>query len=174
MDWMNQIGGVLKQYEANAAGAEPGQEVQSHFDDVAKAAPAGTLAEGLAAAFRSDQTPAVGEMVSTLFSKSTAEQKAGLLNQLIGAVNPGTLTQILSSGGASGLTGLLPGANVTPEQAQQIPPDVVQQIATHAEKSSPSVVDSLSSFYAQHSTLVKTLGGTALTIALAKIAERQK
>jgi hypothetical protein len=42
------------------------------------------------------------------------------------------------------------------------------------EKSDPSIVDKASAFYAQHSALVKTLGGAALTIALAKVAERQK
>src|SRR5260370_20148711 len=57
-------------------------------------------------------------------------------------------------------------------QAQQIPPVVVQQLADHAEKTNPSIVDSLSNSYAQHTTLVKTLGGGAVTIALAKIAER--
>ena len=63
---------------------------------------------------------------------------------------------------------------LTASQAQQIPPVVVQQLADHAEKANPSIVDSLSNFYAQHATLVKTLGGGALTIALAKIAERQQ
>jgi hypothetical protein len=47
-------------------------------------------------------------------------------------------------------------------------------IKRSAEKTNPSIVDSLSNFYAQHATLVKTLGGGALTIALAKIAERQQ
>jgi hypothetical protein len=50
----------------------------------------------------------------------------------------------------------------------------VQQLAAHAEKANPSIVDSLSSFYAQHGTLMKTLGGAALTVALAKVAERQR
>jgi hypothetical protein len=31
-----------------------------------------------------------------------------------------------------------------------------------------------SEFYAQHSTLVKTLGSAALAVALAKVAERQR
>jgi hypothetical protein len=35
-------------------------------------------------------------------------------------------------------------------------------------------VDKASAFYAQHTTLVKTLGGAALSIALAKVAEWQK
>jgi hypothetical protein len=50
----------------------------------------------------------------------------------------------------------------------------VQQMAAHAEKADPSIVDKASAFYAQHATLVKTLGGAALSIALVKVAERQK
>jgi hypothetical protein len=63
---------------------------------------------------------------------------------------------------------------LTPEQAQQLSPEAVQQLAAHAEKTNPSVIDSISNFYAQHTTLVKTLGGAALTVALAKVAERQR
>jgi hypothetical protein len=63
---------------------------------------------------------------------------------------------------------------ITPEPAQNISPEAVQQLATQAHTANPSLVDSVSAFYAQHSTLVKTLGGTALTIALAKVAERQR
>ena len=66
------------------------------------------------------------------------------------------------------------GAQLTPEQAQKISPEVVQQLGAHAEKSNPSIIDSVSSFYAQHAGLVKTLGGAALTVALAKVAERQR
>jgi hypothetical protein len=62
---------------------------------------------------------------------------------------------------------------LTPEQAQKLSPEVVQQLATHAQNSNPSVVESLSHFYAQHTTLIKTLGGAALAVALAKVAERQ-
>jgi hypothetical protein len=51
---------------------------------------------------------------------------------------------------------------------------MVQQMAAHAEKANPSIIESCSAFYAQHATLVKTLGGAALTIAMAKVAERQK
>jgi hypothetical protein len=66
------------------------------------------------------------------------------------------------------------GAQLTPDQAQKVPPEVVQELGAHAEKANPSIIDSLSSFYAQHSSLVKTLGGAALTVALAKVAERQR
>jgi hypothetical protein len=77
------------------------------------------------------------------------------------------------AGGVTSLPGS-EGQQITPDQAQAVSPEVVQQLAIHAEKSDPSIVDKASAFYAQHSTLVKTLGGAALTIALAKVAERQR
>ena len=88
-------------------------------------------------------------------------------------MGPAALAQV--AGGALS-TRLLGSAaqQVTPDQAQAVSPEVVQQLATHAEKSDPTIVDKASAFYAQHSSLVKTLGGAALTIALAKVAERQR
>ena len=92
MPWMDQVGSLLKQYTGGAAtAAAPAPDVNAHFDQVAAAAPAGTLAAGLAAAFHSDQTPAFGSMLSGLFAKSTGEQKAGLLNQLMANVTPAML-----------------------------------------------------------------------------------
>jgi hypothetical protein len=35
------------------------------------------------------------------------------------------------------------------------------KVGSHSEKANPSIVDSLSNFYAQHTTLIKTLGGGA-------------
>jgi methylmalonyl-CoA mutase cobalamin-binding subunit len=61
---------------------------------------------------------------------------------------------------------------ITPEQAQQVSPEAVQQIAAQAKQANPSIVDGVSSFYAEHTTLCKTLGGAALSIALAKVAQR--
>jgi hypothetical protein len=63
---------------------------------------------------------------------------------------------------------------LAPEQAQQIPTDAVREIAAQAEKQDPSIIDQIGSFYAEHPTLVKTLGGAALSIALAKLAQRQQ
>jgi hypothetical protein len=171
MSLFDQLGNVLKQYSGsstpNAANAT------EHFDQVAQAAPPNVIAEGLSAVFRSDQTPAFGNLVSGLFSQSNGEQKAGVLNHLIASVGPSTVAQ-LAGGGM--LASLLEGGTkeITPQQTQNISPELVQQIATHAEKADPSIVDKASAFYAQHTTLVKTLGGAALSIALAKVAERQK
>jgi hypothetical protein len=112
-------------------------------------------------------------MLSTLFNNSTGDQKAGMINHLLSSVSPSILTQVLSGAGLAGLVGAS-APQLTPEQAQKLSPEAVQQLATHAQNTNPSVVESVSNFYAQHTTLVKTLGGAALTIALAKVAERQR
>jgi hypothetical protein len=171
MSLIDQVSNVLKQYAGNATPNTA--NATEHFDQVAQSAPQSAIAEGISAAFHSDQTPAFGNLVSTLFSQSSGDQKAGILNHLVAAVGPGTLAQ-LAGGGA--LASLLGGgsAQVTPQQAESVSPELVQQIAAHAEKADPSIVDKASAFYAQHTTLVKTLGGAALSIALAKVAERQK
>jgi hypothetical protein len=172
MPWMDQVGSLLKQYTSGGAAAAtaPAQDVNAHFDQVAAAAPCSAIAEGLAAAFHSDQTPAFGNMLSGLFVNSTGEQKAGLLNQLMANVTPAMLSSIA---GGAGLAGLMKGGGpITPEQAQQVSPEAVQQIAARAKQANPSIVDSVSSFYAEHTTLCKTLGGAALSIALAKVAQR--
>jgi len=55
-----------------------------------------------------------------------------------------------------------------------VPPEAVEELAAHAEKEDPSIIDSISNFYAEHPTLVKGLGAAALTVALAKIAQSQQ
>jgi hypothetical protein len=175
MSWTDKVGSLLRQYTSGgaAAAAQTAPDVHSHFDEVAQAAPTSAIAEGLTAAFNSDKTPAFGQMLSTLFNNSTGDQKAGLVNHLLSSVSPGILAQVMSGAGLAGLVGA-GTPHLTPEQAQQIPPEAVQQLATHAQNANPSVVETVSNFYAQHTTLVKTLGGAALTVALAKVAERQR
>lgn len=190
MNWMNQIGDLLQQYN----GADPQRApdtVHDDFDQLARNAPPNALADGLSAAFRSDQTPAFGNMVSQMFANGSGQQRASLLNTLLRTVGPTVLAQVLSrggGGGGGGLAGLLGGGGlaglggllggggapeVTPEQAEQVSPEEVAQIAEQAERQDPSIIDRVSDFYSQQPTLVKTLGAAALTIALAKIADRQ-
>jgi hypothetical protein len=171
MSFLDEVGNVLKQYSAGTP--QNTANATEHFDQVAQAAPPNVIADGLSAVFHSDQTPAFGNLVGSLFSQSNGDQKAGMLNQLLASVGPGVLAQL---GGGGMLASLLGGGapQVTPQQAQSISPELVQQLAAHAEKADPSIVDKASAFYAQHTGLVKTLGGAALSIALAKVAERQK
>jgi hypothetical protein len=160
---------ILNQYR-NASAATPPPNVEEHYSQVAQNAPSSFLAGGLTEAFRSDQTPSFGEMLRTLFSNSNGQQRAGILNQLIGSVGP----NLLQSGGLGSLAGLLQGGQntVTPEQANQVSPDAVQQLAEHAQKRNPSVVEQASSFYSQHPTLVKTLGAGALALIMSHLSRK--
>lgn len=165
------LGGLLEQYVSGAAGAN---QVADHFHQVAENAPADAVSEGLATAFRSDQTPPFADMVAQLFSHGDPQQRAGMLSQLLGSLGPAAMAALNSSGALAGLTGQ--GANpaagtVTPDAASQVTPDQVKAIADHAEQHNPGIVDQMSGFYAQHPGLVKTLGGAALAIAMKKIAE---
>jgi hypothetical protein len=176
MDWMNQLNGVLQQYNGAQAAQSPAN-VNDDFDQFAQAAPPSAVADGLSAAFRSEQTPPFGQMIGQLFGQSNGTQRASILNTLIAALGPTIVSQVLAraGGGASGLAGILGGGQreVTPEEAAQVPPEAVQQVADAAEQRDPSVIDTISNVYAQHPTLIKTLGAAALTIALANIASRQ-
>ena len=92
------------------------------------------------------------------------------LNTLLSALGP----SMLASGGLSSLAGLLRGGNnVTPEQAEQVPPETIQQLAEHAEKKDPSIVDRASAFYAQHPTLVKALGAGSLALIMSHLSGKQ-
>lgn len=65
----------------------------------------------------------------------------------------------MSLAGGGALASLLgAGKQITPSQAQAVSPEMVQQLASHAEKADPSVIDKASSFYAQHPNLIRTLG----------------
>jgi hypothetical protein len=62
---------------------------------------------------------------------------------------------------------------LTPEQAEQLSSEAVKQLATHMQNVNPSVVESMSNFYAQHTMLIKTLQEVTLSVALAKVAENR-
>lgn len=139
------------------------------FNQVAQNAPSDVLAKGLAGAFASDQTPAIGNMVGQLFSQSSGAQQAGVLNQLIAALGPG-----VAGGLAGGVLGnvLSPGqTQVTADQAAQLTPQQVQDVVNHADQVHPGVADVLGQFYAQHRGLINTLGGIAATVAMMKMKD---
>jgi hypothetical protein len=167
------IGNLLKQY-LGATPAQSSPEVDQHFQQAAQVAPHEALSHGLAEAFRSDQTPPFGQMLAQLFAQSSPQQQAAILTQLFSTLGPGVLSSLAAAGGAGNLAALSAGgqSQVTPQQATQVSPQAVQQLASQAEQTNPSIIDVMSSFYAQHPGLVKTLGGGALTLIMAKMAER--
>lgn len=154
------------------AGGDNIDDVDARFDEVAQQASPDELGAGLAEALRSDQTPPMGEMVSELFGRSSSTQQAGLLNQILATLGPALAGAL--GGGALGRV-LRPGqTEVTPEQATKVSQRDISDIVTSAEKERPDVVDQLSRYYAQHSGLIKTLGSTALLIALARMRKNAR
>lgn len=170
------LSGLLQQYLGHSA-EQPAPNAADHYEQVAQNASPELVSKGLAEAFRSDQTPPFGQMVGQLFGQANPQQQAGMLNQLLSALGPTAMAALTQRGVLGGLPGQVGGGSsggISPQQAEKVTPDQVQQIADHAQQHNPGVVDQMSDFYAQHSGLVKTLGGAALTIALAKIANNMK
>ena len=162
---------ILNQYANNPTASS--SVARDHFDTVAREAPPDAMRQGLADAFRAESTPPFGEMVGTMFGQSNPEQRAGALNQLLRSLGPGILSAL--GGGILGRMSTPSNAgppSLTPEQASQLSPEQVQEIATRAEQHDPSVLDRIAGYYAEHPQLVKTLGSAALAIALAGVANR--
>ena len=162
------LGNLLNQYLGGGANANPAQ-AENDFDHVAQNSPFAALAQGVTQALRSDQTPPFSQMVGQMFSNGNPEQRAGMLNQLLSNINPGVLSSV-----AGGLFGNLAGgdqAKVSPEQAAQLSPEQVQELAAKAEQQNPGIVERMGDFYAQHPTLIKTIGGAALAVALGAMAK---
>ena len=163
---------ILQQYANNIAGSAP-HNAPEHFDEVSAAASPEILGEGVADAFRSDNTPPFAEMVGQMFGQSNPQQQAGVLNQLLRSVGPGVMSAL--AGGILGRMSAPSSAGppqLTPQQASQVTPEQVQEIANRAEQHDPGVLDKVGGFYAEHPQLVKTLGSAALAIALAGVASR--
>lgn len=167
MSWMNMLGGLVGQF---AGGQVTPEHAENNFEQIASMLPSGALSQGLAAAFNSSETPAFGQLAAQLFGNSNPDQKAGLLNTLLSAAGPA-----LAGGAGASLLGQLAGGGqrpLSPDEADQVSPEIVQQMAAHAEKHDSSIVDTVSNFYSEHPTLVKTLGGAVLAVALGKLANR--
>ena len=169
MGLIEELGGLMNQY---AAGNATSEDVHSAYDQVAHTVPRSQLADGISHAFQSDQTPPFEQMVSNLFGQSSPDQKAGLLNQILGALGPNAAQVLAGSGALGGLGGILSGGAVTPQQAQQVPPQTVEVLAQQAAKKDPTIMDKAAGFYAQHPTLVKAIGAGALALLLSKMSRR--
>jgi hypothetical protein len=193
------FGRILEQYsDASAQSNQP--QVEQDFDHIAQHADPDMLEQGLSHAFRSDQTPPFGNMVGQMFGQADAGQRAGMLNQLIGALGPAVIGSMLGgraggmggmgAGGLGGLGGLLGGLlgggaavgnagmqqmpQLSPQDAEQLSPEEVQELATQAEQQNPGIIDQMSRYYAQNPQLFKALGGAALAVALGQIAQRRR
>jgi hypothetical protein len=164
MGLLDDVKGMLTQY---ASGTAPSGDAGTHFQQVAQAVDAGTLAQGIAAAMRSSDTPPFAQLVSQLFASGSNDQKLAMLTTLMSSVTPEQRAQ---------LTSLIPGLGSisSASGAAAISPNMIQTLAQHVESHDAGIVDRMSALYAAHPTLVKTLGSAAMMIAMRKIAEHHQ
>jgi len=169
MSWVDSIKEMMENAGASAGAAQAPSipNPEQTFQQAAQQAPPQTVGAGLAEAFRSNQTPSFPEMVSTLFSHSNPDQRVGLLTRLMGAAGPAAL-----SGPLAGLLRGNSSGQVTAQQASQVSPQAVQQLAQHAQNANPSIMDEVGNFYSQHPQVVTALGGLALSIAIQHMVRR--
>ena len=163
MSIFDNMGRIIEQTKTGAASEA---DVHEAYDQVAATAPQSALSDALSHAFRAEHTGPFPTMVAKLYNQSNPQQRAGLLDTLLAKVDSPQRTAVL---------GAIPAANatqVTPEQAQQVQPYQVEKLAEHAQQKDPTIVDEVSSFYAQHPQLVKTLGVAALGLVLSRMGSR--
>jgi hypothetical protein len=163
MGLLDNLTGMLAQY---ASGSAPAGDASAHFEQVAQSVDSGTVAQGISAALRSDQTPPFAQLASQLFASGSGDQKMAMINTLLSSVSPEQRAQ---------LSALIPGlgatSSVTSAQAAAISPTALQTLAQHVEQHDAGIVDKMSALYAAHPTLVKTLGTAAMMIAMRRIAQ---
>ncbi|HEX7795825.1 MAG TPA: hypothetical protein VF456_15790 [Vicinamibacterales bacterium] len=164
MAFLNDLKQMLSQY---TSGTAPSGDTAEHFQQVAQSVDRGTLAQGIAAVMRSDDTPPFSQLASQLFASGSGEQKLAMLTTLFASVPPDVRAQLSS---------MIPGLGevTSPAAAQAVSPDAVQQLAEHAEQHDVGIVDRMSALYAAHPGLIKTLGSAAMMIAMRTIAAHRQ
>jgi len=166
MGLFDSVTSLLSQY-APGSGATPVGDVAAHFQELSRSVDAATLAPGIAAAMRSDQTPPFPQLVSQLFSSASGEQKLAMLNTLASSASPQLRAQLSAL-----IPALATGSSLTAAQASAVSPAAIQSVTQHVEQHDASIVEKMSAVYAAHPTLVKTLGSAAMMLAMRTIAER--
>jgi hypothetical protein len=161
MDWTQQLGSMLQNY---ATGSADHQAAEQDFDHVAQHAPRETVAAGIAEAFPN--------MLSQLFGRTGGDGRATVLNTLVASLGPAVISRVLNKHGVSTANPIGQGP-IRPDEADHVPAEAVEELAAEAEKKDPSILDRVGDFYADQPGLVKTLGGLALAVAMAKVAQGQ-
>ena len=169
MDWTAQLGSMLQNY---ASGRADQQAAEQDFDHLAQHAPRDTVASGIAEAFRSDQTAPFPNMLSQLFTRSAGDQRATVLNTLVSTLGPACDLACAEQARRRDGQFHRAGCCSAPGSRSGAGGGGAGN-SSQAERTDPSVMDRISHFYADQPAIVKTLGGLALAVAMAKVAQGQ-
>ena len=170
MKWLETVTDIVNRYQAGNSGRFNDSATHEDFQQVVQSAPQDMVTNGIAGMFRSNDTPPFAEMISNLFSQSNPSQRVGLLNHLLSVVPPATVAALPGLGSLGELLG--GNRDAVDRAANELSPDQIQQIATHAETQDPGIVEKVSGFYAQHPGLMKAVGGMALAVAMKHMTKR--
>jgi hypothetical protein len=172
MNLEKDLSSVLQQYAADT-GVYSTEKVERDFVRITRELPAEHVTNGLSEALRSEQTPPFDQVVGQSFEQGDAEQRAGMLNQLLDGAGPAVMKSLMDSGVSHDAlhSSDRQEPSVTPELAGQLHPELVQQVAREAHQENPGVIDKMSNFYVDDPALVTTLGGGTLSVVMSKIAE---
>lgn len=160
---------ILSQY-ADRTFQQPVAEAPDDFERLAIDAPPEILQDGLTEAFRAEETPPFPQMVAQLFGKSDGHQRAGILNEILGSLGGSAMGGV--SRGPLGELVRRGGHQISPQEAERISPEQLQETVARAERHDPGLVERASQFYARHPRLVRQLGAAALTLAMRRMARR--
>jgi hypothetical protein len=172
MNLEKDLSSVLQQYAADT-GVYSTEKVERDFVRITRELPTEHVTNGLSEALRSEQTPPFDQVVGQSFEQGDAEQRAGMLNQLLDGAAPAVMKSLMESGVSHDAlhSGDKQEPSVTPELAGRLHPELVQQVAREAHQENPEVIDKMSTFYVDDPALVTTLGGGTLSVVMSKIAE---
>ncbi|MGE5526008.1 MAG: hypothetical protein ACM3SS_20015 [Rhodospirillaceae bacterium] len=165
------VSDILEQY-ADTATCAGHDDASNDYGRVAPLAPRDIVKGALMRAFNAAPTAPFAEIVARLFAQANPQQRAGMLRILLEAAGRGEVTD----GVLSHVPGRVPEApyEITGRDAEKVKPEQVRELAVHAEKRSPGVIDGISAFLVQHPDLVKALDHATLIAALHDIAERMR
>jgi len=153
---------------SSALGSSPAGDASAHFEQFAQSVDPTTLAQGIAASIRSDETPPFAQLMSQVFSSASDGQKSTIVNTLLSSLTPDQRTHLGT---------LVPGVAQDPlvsnDHAAALTPDAVQMLARGVEQHDAGIVEKMSALCAAHPMLIKTLGAAALTVAMRHIAQQQ-
>jgi hypothetical protein len=170
MKWLETVTDIVNRYQTGNSGRSNDSVTHEDFQQVAESAPRDVVTNGITGMFRSNDTPPFAEMISNLFSQSNQSQRVGLLNHLLSAVPPATIAALPGLGSLGELLG--GDRDAVDRAANQLSPDQVRQIASHAEAQDPGIIEKVSAFYADHPGLMKAVGGMALAVAMRHMTKR--
>ncbi|MGE5488052.1 MAG: hypothetical protein ACM3ZB_09580 [bacterium] len=169
MKWLNLLGKYMDRQPAggvkNPGYRHVGGEVMVHrdFDEVVRRAPRSALAEALAIAIRSKQTPSFGESVARLFARANPQQRAAMLNMVL------TVVPDSVRGDLAGMFSR--NREVRPEDTNGLTPDLVRQVSEVAVRKDQSIVDRMAEYLSEYPSLVKNLDIATLAFTMATVGE---